>query len=375
MDLFITCGQALEEVLQQELIALGYPWAVTGFRGVSVSDVGLNDIYRINYLSRVGGRVLLPLARFYCKDDRGLYMGAGKIDWRDYIPSGKSIAIDANVNHTNIRNSLYAAQVVKDAICDQLRESLGYRPNVDVKNPDVQLNLYITDNRAILSFDTSGSSLNKRGYRQEFTEASMQENLAAALLQIGGFNGSEIFCDPCCGSGTLLIEAALMAAKIAPGFLRTKWGFQYLPEHSNEKWLKVKAEIDSQRVDLEPGKIFGADINKQAVHATKVNLRAAGLHRFVEVIQSDIRDYTPPTAPNFLMTNPPYGRRLDEDKQLWMLYQEIGDFMKQKMSKPSKGFVFTGNLDLAKEVGLTPNRRHVLSTGGLEARLLEFDVY
>lgn len=375
MDLFITCAQALEPLLAQELGSLGYPQAVTGYRGVNVPDVDFNAIYRVNYLSRLAGRVLLPLSRFRCQDDRSLYVGAGKINWQEYIPAGKTIAIDANVNHPNLRNSLYAAQVVKDAICDQLREKSGRRPDVNVKNPDIQLNLFINNDRAILSFDTSGIPLHKRGYRQESVEAPMQETLAAALLALAEFKGTEIFCDPCCGSGTILIEAALMASKTPPGFLRTHWGFMHLLAHSNERWLKVKVEADSQRIALPKNQFFGADINKQAVHACKVNLRATGLHQSIEVIQCDIREYEPPVAPNFVITNPPYGLRLNEGEHLVSLYRAIGDFMKQKTAKPAKGYVFTGNLDLAKEVGLAPARRHVLDNSGIEARLLEFDLY
>ena len=266
-------------------------------------------------------------------------------------------------------------QVVKDAICDQLKEKFGTRPEVNVKNPDIQLNLFIHKEHAIVSFDTSGIVLTKRSYRQETVEAPMQEALAAAILLLTNYNGSEIVCDPCCGSGTLLIEAALIATKTPPGFLRTKWGFMSLPEFSNEQWLKVKIQADSKRVPLPKDKIFGADINKQAVHATKVNLRAAGLHQSIDVVQADIRDYEPPVAPNFVLTNPPYGLRLDTVDHLRDLYRDIGDFMKRKTAKPAKGFVFTGSLELSKEVGLASTRRHVLEQSGIDARLLEFDLY
>lgn len=375
MDLFITCGQGLEPLLAQELGSLGYPQAVTGYRGVNLSEVNFDAVYRINYLSRLAGRVLLPLTRFRCHDSRSLYLGAGKVNWQEYIPPGKTIAIDANVNHPNLRNSLFAAQVVKDAICDQLIDKTGRRPDVNVRNPDIQLNLFIYNEKAILSFDTSGVPLHKRGYRQESVEAPMQETLAAALLTLADFKGHEIFCDPCCGSGTLLIEAALMASKTPPGFLRTHWGFMHLPAHTNERWLKTKIEADNQRIDFPKGQFFGADINKQAVHACRVNLRAVGLHQVVEVVQYDIREYDPPVAPNFVITNPPYGLRLGEAEHLASLYRAIGDFMKRKTAKPAKGFVFTGNRDLAKEVGLAPTRRHVVENSGIEARLLEFDLY
>lgn len=375
MDLFVTCAQSLEPLLAQELGEMGYPQAVTGFRGVSVPRVNLEAVYRINYLSRIGGRVLMPIARFRCRNARSLYEDTRKINWKPFFASNKTMAIDANVHHPELRNSLFAAQVVKDAICDQLREASGHRPDVNLKTPDVQLNLFINNDVAILSVDTSGAPLHKRGYRQETVEAPMQESLAAALLSLANYKGTEILCDPCCGSGTILIEAALIASKTPPGFLRTRWGFQCLPEHSQEMWLKVKGEADTLRIPLEKDRFFGADISKGAVHASRVNLRAIGMHQQVQIAHYDIRDYQPPVLPTIVITNPPYGRRLDDVEHLRALYRAIGDFMKQKTAKPAKGFVFTGSLELSKEVGLAPTRRHVLDNGGIEARLLEFDLY
>jgi putative N6-adenine-specific DNA methylase len=375
MDLFVTCAQTLEPLLVDELIGLGYPDVIMGFRGAHVKNVGMDAVYRINYLSRLGGRVLLPLSRFRCFDDNMLYAGVAKIDWAPYIPQNKSIAIDANVFHPHIRNSLFAAQVAKDAICDQFRERFDWRPDINVKNPDVQLNLYVNQDMAIMSIDTSGMPLHKRGYRQETVEAPMQESLAAALLVLAGYKGTEILCDPCCGSGTLLIEAALMASRTPPGFLRNRWGFMNLPQFSQDEWLQVKLKADDERIELPEHHFFGSDKNKQAVHACKVNLRAVGLHKAVEVVQCDVREYVPPVAPNFIITNPPYGKRLDDVQHLVSLYRAIGDFLKRQSTKPAKGFVFTGSRELSKEVGLAASRRHVVDNGGIDSRLLEFDLY
>jgi putative N6-adenine-specific DNA methylase len=375
MDLFVTCGQGIEPLLIEELGTLGYSDTTAGYRGVRVHSVDMNAIYRINYCSRLAGRVFLPLSHFRCRDARSLYNEAFAINWLDYIPEGTTIAIDANVTHERLRNSLFAAQVVKDAICDQLREARGERPSVDVRNPDIQLNLFIHDETAVISFDTSGQSLHKRGYREETVEAPMQETMAAALLLLAKYQGTEILYDPCMGSGTLLAEAALIASKTPPGYLRRHWAFSTLPQYSEDDWLKVKAEVDSQRIPLVKGRFFGSDSSKKAIHATKVNLRAAGIHQFVEIANSDFREYTPPVPPNFVITNPPYGKRLDEVDQLRPLYRALGDWMKQKTAKPAKGFVLTGSPELAKEVGLSASRRHVLNNGGIESRLLEFDLY
>jgi len=373
--LFVTCSQGLEPLLTEELKEMGYATIREGFRGVHVEVPSIEAIYRINYLSRLGGRVLLPLTDFRCFTQNDLYKAASEIDWAQYIAPGKTFAIDANVNHRKLKNSLYAAQVVKDAICDRLRKERGLRPSIDTKEPDVQLNLFIHQDHAILSFDTSGQPLHKRGYRIETVEAPLQETLAAAVLRIAKYDGEETLYDPCCGSGTFLIEAALIATKTAPGYLRTRWGFSQLPEFSQEEWLKIKTAIDADRVPLRHGKIHGSDKSRNAVRASKLNLRAAGFLQLVDVREADFRDVVPSAIPNLVVVNPPYGRRLEDEEVLVRVYRALGDFMKQKTSKPARGFIFTGSLNLAKEVGLAPKRRYVMNNSGIESRLLEFDLY
>lgn len=376
LKLFVSCGLGLEDGLLNELQTFGYSKVAKGYLGVHVEVPDFDSIFRINYLSRTAARVFLPLIEFFCYDQKGLYKGASRVDWARYIAPNKTIAIDANVNHKHLRNSLFAAQVVKDAICDQLREKRGFRPDVDVKYPDIQLNLFIHDNACVISFDTSGSPLYKRGYRQESVEAPLQESLAAGLLMLAGYQGTEVLYDPCCGSGTFLIEAALIATRTAPGFLRKKWGFFELPEFSQEAWLKIKAEIDQKRIPLPENKIFGSDLNKTTIFAAKLNLKAAGFLQEIEILQGDVAEVSPKIAPNFIITNPPYGKRLEgQEAYLKKLYRSVGEFMKTKAEKPAKGFVFTGSLELAKEVGLAAKKRHILNNGGIDSRFLEFDLY
>jgi 23S rRNA (guanine2445-N2)-methyltransferase len=375
MELFVTCAQGIEPLLHAELTEMGFASLREGFRGIYVADVDLKAMYRINYCSRLGMRVLLPLARFRCLDQRSLYKGVSAVDWLELIPKHRTFAIDANVTHRNLRNSLFASQVAKDAICDQYRERTGVRPNVSPKNPDIQLNLFIREDKAVISIDTSGMPLHKRGYRQESGEAPMQETLAAALLKIAGYTGNEVLCDPCCGSGTILIEAALMASKTAPGYLRQKWGFMDLPDFTSQDWLRVKNEVDIQRQPLPGGLLFGCDISKDIVRICKANLRAAGFLAQVDIQQNDFRSYTPQKLPNLIIANPPHGIRMENYEPLKILYRSLGDFMKYKSAKPAKGFVFTGNLELAKEVGLKPTQRHELINSGVESRFLEFDLF
>ncbi len=375
LPLFVTCGHGLEPLLHEELTELGFANVSEGYRGVYVEDSSFESIYRINYCSRIAGRVLLPIKQFRCYDRDTLYRQALEVDWLRYIGKGRTFAIDSNVSHKTLRNSLFAAQVVKDAICDQFRERTGQRPSVDSSHPQIQLNLFIHHENAVLSFDTSGQPLYKRGYRQQSGEAPMQETLAAALLRMAKYRGDEIFLDPCCGSGTLLIEAALIASRTAPGFLRKEWGFTKHPHFSMQTWLQVKGEADSQRIPLLPEHFFGIDVDFEAVRMCKANLRAVGFHSLVDIAQEDVRVYAPEIRPNFVITNPPYGRRLDDVEHLRALYRSLGDFLKRMTAKPARGFIFTGSYDLTKEVGLATARRYVIESGGIEARLLEFDLY
>lgn len=319
--------------------------------------------------------MLLPLSRFKCFDRHSLYRHAAEINWSQIIKSSWTFAIDANVNHRALRNSLFAAQVVKDAICDQMREKTGRRPSVDVQNPDVQINLFIQQQNAVISFDTSGTPLHKRGYRQESVEAPIQESLAAAILRLAHYSKDLIFLDPCCGSGTFLIEAALMATNTPPGYLRKQWGFMRHPHFDSTEWLKVRNQLDEHRIGLEPGHLFGIDRSQQAIRACKINLKAAGFSQYVDVQQADFREYTPAVVPTLILSNPPHGRRLEDEEMLKPLYRSMGDFLKKNLTKPGKGYVFTSSMDLSKEVGLAATKRHVLNNGGLEARLLEYDIF
>src|ERR1700733_2435215 len=201
-ELFVSCGEGLEELLVEELQELGYSELRKGFRGVYVVNASFRAIYHLNYCSRIASRVLLPLKKFRCYNARSLYQELLAIDWSSYLSLNQTFAIDSNVTHHQLRNSLFAAQVAKDAICDQFRERTGSRPSVDVAKPDVQINLFIREPFGVIGIDTSGTPLHKRGYRLESIEAPIQKTLAAAILRIAKYRGEDFLCDPCCGSGT-----------------------------------------------------------------------------------------------------------------------------------------------------------------------------
>jgi putative N6-adenine-specific DNA methylase len=375
MEIFITCSSHLEPLLTEELIELGYPHLRAGFRGVYCQIESFNDLCRINYLSRLASRVLLPLKDFRCRGPEELYRSAKSINWDPFFRKAKTFAIDANVDHPEIRNSLFAAQVVKDAICDQMVDKYGKRPNVETYRPDLQLNLFIRGGMGTLSLDTSGDPLHKRGYRQETSEAPLQETLGAAMIRLSGYKPEMIMIDPCAGSGTLLIEAAMVASKTPAGFYRHHYGFEHHPDFDQESWLKIRNDADSARIPLQKGHFFGVEVNKNAHRIAQANLRAAGFYKDIELTLGDFRDHSPRVVPDFLLTNPPYGKRLEESSMLAPLYRSIGEFMKTKMAKPSTGYVLCGSPDLAKEVGLASKQRIPLDNGGIDARLLGFDLY
>ncbi|MFS8563409.1 MAG: THUMP domain-containing protein [Rhabdochlamydiaceae bacterium] len=303
-QIFVTCPGSVELLLLDELKEMGIE-GKKSLRGVFVPKTPEN-VYTINYNSRLATRVLWPLVNFRCRHKDDLYNFAKKINWSLYIQAGKTFAIDSNVSHPNLRNSLFAAFIVKDAICDQFREKTGVRPSIDVAHPDVQLNLFINNEQAILSLDTSGDPLFKRGYRQSTGPAPIQESVAAAILRKIGYTSSDILIDPFCGSGTFLIEAALIATQTPPGFFRKKWGFINLPDFSEEIWQATKAALDSKRISLTPDTIFGYDKDRVTLQSCLQNVRFTKFPITCDI--SDIQRLSPKKLPTLLIGNPPMGK-------------------------------------------------------------------
>lgn len=366
-DLFVICPFYLETLLLKELAGLG----LSGMRkipgGVYVPQT-VEAIYKINYCSRIATRVLLPLVQFPCRDREDLYREAKKIDWSLYLDLKKTFAIDANViSHPTLRNSLFAALIVKDAICDSLREKWGgERPSIDIANPDVQFNLFIQKGQATLSLDTSGAPLYKRGYRSQAAVAPLQENIAAGILSLAHFTVDESLCDPFCGSGTFLIEAALMATHTPPGFFRKSWGFLHLPAFSQTAWEKVKQEADQKIIPLPPHKICGADKDPATTEICRENLKATRFHKVIELTQKDIASYRPPFPPALIISNPPFGKRLETSQAL---YAAVGKFAKGQGSQLKKTYLLNPDIQLMRATGLSIEKSFPLYTGGLNLDL------
>ena len=368
-SLFISCAEALEPLLYLELEELGIEDLKKGFRGVFAPRT-LENVFKINYLSRLATRVLWPLASFRCPDKEALYAEAKKIPWLDFLDESQTFAIDSNVSHPNLRNSLFAAQVVKDAICDQIREKRGGRPSVDIKNPDVQLNLFIHQTQGFISLDTSGAPLYKRGWSvqpsgDQRVEATLPETLAAALLVQAGYSAKDTFCDPFCGSGTLLIEAALIASKTPPGYYRKKWGFFHLPEFDEPLWERFKNRYNADRIPLSPGKIIGADRDFRAIALCTEQVKRCGFEEGIELIKTEIGNLQLPFPPTLIVTDPPFGKRMETSPQL---FYQLGKFVRG-CTPPPRTFVLSPSIDAVRATGCPTLSAWPLKHGGIPLSL------
>ena len=394
MDFFATTAKGMEELLARELsdlfrdaglgadVVVGKP----GRAGVPFQG-SIEAAYRACLFSRVANRILLPIHHFPAASPEKLYGGVKAIRWGDHLSARDTIAVDFSATHSQITHSQYGAQKTKDAICDQLRSVSGERPSVDLENPDIRINVYLRNDEATVSIDLSGESLHARAYRGDHVNAPLKENLAATILMLGGFpeiladaaNGKAVgLVDPMCGSGTLALEAALLATRTAPGYFRKRWGFLAWKKHDPMLWERLKKEAESARI-LDPKKlpkIVGYDQDPKAVTAAIANAEAAGMKGIVHFEKRElaVAEVPPGLDGGLFIVNPPYGERLGEEEELKPLYRLIGDTMKKKF-QGWKGGVFTGSSVLAKEVGLKADRRHVLFNGPIECRLLTYSLY
>jgi putative N6-adenine-specific DNA methylase len=365
--MFVSCPDALVPILIHELKGLGIEKPRSGFCGVFVPQT-MENVYTINYCSRVATRVLWPLLEFRCQDRHKLYQEASKINWSDYQTLEQTFAIDANVSHPNLKNSLFAAQVLKDAICDHFKDKHQARPSVNVASPDVQYNLFIHSGNATISLDTSGAPLYKRGYRTEAVAAPLQESLAAALLALVRYTPKDILCDPFCGSGTFLIEAAMMSSQTPAGYFRNTWGFMHHPNYSENEWLSIKEKADAKIVPLEKGKILGADNDPQGIKLCRALIKATGFQDAIDVECTDVKSYRP-LHPTLVISNPPYGKRLEVSSNT---YSALGRFLKLHNTTLKRAFILTSNPELIRAIGLHTDEPVHLKNGGLDVGFYAF---
>jgi putative N6-adenine-specific DNA methylase len=369
---FAQIAEGIEELGAQELQRLGAVEVKSTFRGLHFAAVP-EVLYRINYQSRLVSRVLAPLAAFPCYDTDHLYRKARQLPWKELMAVDQTLAVFANVADSQIHHSQYAALCLKDAIVDYFREDCGRRPDVRRIDPDVWFSLFIEHNRATISLDTSGGSLHRRGYRQEAVEASIQETVAAAIIQWTGWDGDRPLTDPMCGSGTLLAEALMQHCRIPAGFLRADFGFKRLPDFDAERWASVKAQADRAIRRPSPGQISGSDIAPQAVKVARANLGHLPHGASIRINQADFK-HRRDLVDRVIVCNPPYGIRLHPKNGLPEFYRTLGDFLK-KHCTGSAAFIYFGDRAMLKHIGLKPSWKRAFKNGGLDGRLARFDMY
>ncbi|MBN1104946.1 MAG: class I SAM-dependent RNA methyltransferase [Deltaproteobacteria bacterium] len=343
-----------------------------GYRGLHF-EADPASLYRINYGSRYLTRVLAPLITFHCHTHDYLYRRAKQVEWSDFFTPEHSFAVFANVSNSRIHHSHFAALRLKDAVADYFREKFDRRPAVQKGDPDVWINLYVENNRATLSMDTSGGSLHRRGYRVETLPAVMQETLAAAVLRLTSWDGSSPLYDPMCGSGTFLCEALMLYCRLPSAFLRKRFGFEFLPDYDPLLWNDVKEEADRAIRPLPRGLIAGSDLSQRAVGVSRVNLGRLPQGSGVEVITRDFRKL-PGLQNTTIVCDPPYGIRLRGKEDPEGLYRAFGDFLKRRC-KGSAAFIYFGNREFIPFVGLKPSWKVPLSAGGLDGRLVKYELY
>lgn len=372
-EYFAQIGDGFEEAACKELQLLGATGIRPAYHGIYFkADPAV--LYAVNYQSRLASRVLAPLLSFTCRDRRDLYRATKSINWTELFTLRNTFGIFANVaNNAKLRHSKFAALCMKDAVVDQFREHFGKRPNVDRQQPDIWLNLFIDGTRGTINFDTSGGSLHRRGYRRSSVAAPMRETLAAALVALSEWDRKTPLVDPMCGSGTLMCEAVMSACRIPAGHRRKQFGFSFLPDFDESVWQSVKQKADRQIRDLPPGLISGSDIDAKAVKTAKANLRSLPGGNAVQIRQSDFRSLDS-LENRIILCNPPYGLRLKDDSSLAPFYKSLGDFLKQRC-KGSQAYIFFGNRELIKKIGLRPTWKKPMRNAGLDGRFVRYDLY
>ena len=369
---FAHIGTGLKEAGVEELTELGAENVQPEFSGIRF-QADKATLYRINYMTRLLSRCLAPLVSWNCPDTDTLYRKAKQIKWGDFFAKSSTFAVSGNVSGSRISHSKYAALRLKDAIADHFREKTGRRPDVSVRDPDISLNLHIRNSEAVISLDTSGGSLHRRGYREEAVSAPMQETVAAAIIQFAEWDGAVPLYDPLCGSGTLLCEALMRYSHVPAGIFRRRFGFESLPDFDDAVWRQVKKRAGQQIRELPKKLIAGSDVSLAAVRAARTNLMGLHYGNRVTIERVDFQKL-PLLKKHVIVTNPPYGIRMGGDRNLELFYKNFGDFLKQKC-KGSTAFIYFGDRNYIKKIGLKASWKKPIRAGGLDGRLVKYEMY
>ncbi len=372
--IIVTCSNRLSSYLAAEITALGFTPLRVFKTGVEMEG-SLQDCIKLNLHLRCASQVLFSLKDFRAVNADDVYNVLLDVPWETIIPANGYFSISSNVSNETITNNLFANVKVKDAIADRCREKTGSRPDSGATLNGVVIHLYWKDEAAEIFIDTSGETLSKHGYRKIPGKAPMLESLAAAVVYASNWDKQKPFVNPMCGSGTIAIEAALMATNRVPGLYRNNYSFMHLEGFRDAMYVSEFEAIEKQVIDNPALQIFATDISEDAIHVAKINAGMAGVEELLIFEECDFQQTTLPEVDgSVIMFNPEYGDRLGEEKELEETYALLGDFMKKKC-KGYTGYIFTGNLDLAKKIGLKPKRRIEFYTSKIDCRLFEYELY
>jgi len=372
--IFITCNKRLAPYLAIETAELGYSVEQTLPTGVALTGT-LQDCIRLNLHLRCASQVMYSIKKFICRGPEDLYKVSKSIAWEDIIPADGYFSISSTVYHHSIRTDMFANVKVKDAIADRMRDKTGKRPNAGPLLDQTVIYLFWKDEEAEFFLDTSGETLAKHGYRKIPGKAPMLEALAAATLLATNWDRKSPFVNPMCGSGTLAIEAAMLATHRKPGLFRDNYAFMHLIGYKPDYYEQEKKLLQDAVKEVEGLEIYATDISDDAINVTKINAGFAGVADYIKLHVCDFRATSvPQEKPGVVMFNPEYGERLGDEIELQETYAAIGDFMKQQC-KGYTGYIFTGNLDLAKKIGLKAARRIEFYNGKIDCRLLMYELY
>ena len=366
---FTTCAPGLESVLHAEMRELKLPRGERQVGGVGFAGT-MADAWRANLELRTAVRVLRRVARFHARDADALYAGIAQVDWARFLAPEGSLWIDARTRESALDHSQFVAQRTKDAIVDGFRERAGTRPSVDREEPDLRLNVHLYRDRATVSIDTSGASLHKRGWRRAQGRAPLAETLAAGMVLLSGWDRRAPLLDPLAGSGTILVEAGMIAAGIAPGLFRRRFGFERLPDHDAAAYARLKTRTEGRRAVPRKLRLIGSDSMPERIEEARANAAAVGLEQLIELELADARDFEPRRGWNaWIVTNPPYGERLGDAERLLPLYRDFGRRLREGCSGYTLALL-TANPVLAEALAVPGLEQLPLLNGGIECRLL-----
>lgn len=376
--LLITCAQGLNEMLRAEVEALGFTVDSCHETGVEMTG-NMYDAMKLNLHLRTAFNVLYLLDHFECRDANHLYNQVSKLPWEDIIPSNEYVCVVGRIDTPSIDNTMYPNLKIKDAIVDRILKKTGSRPDSGKERTHVVVQAYWKEDRCWIYLNTSGQKVSDRNYRKLPYAAPLRESLAAAIILATGYDGSQPLVCPMCGSGTLAIEAALIATRRVPGLMRSNYAFMHTKLYDEPAWQQMRSEALKQnkkrgKAEFRPQRIIATDILPQAVESARRNAMTAGVDHLIEFSTCDFADTPIPEGSGIVVLNPEYGMRMGELEELKGTYARIGDFFKQKCTGYN-AYIFTGNPQLAKKVGLQTCRRIPFFNGSIECRLLKYEIY